>query len=69
MTVPALPFDRVTVVLGGAESRYSVGEFLALPLSERVKSILFGKLTFFANGEPVNTTEALNALRVLGTRS
>jgi len=59
----ALPFDRITVVIGGTESRYSVGEFLKLPLSDRVKSILFGKIAFFADGKPVNTTDALNALR------
>ena len=61
-----LPFDRIAVVLGGTESAYSVGEFLKLPLSDRVKSILFGKISFFMDGEPVNTTDALNALRTHG---
>lgn len=60
-----LPFDRITVVLGATKSEYLIGEFLKLPLSDRVKSILFGRITFFANDEPVNTTEALNALRTL----
>ena len=45
-----LPFDRISVVLGGAESDYSVGEFLALPLSDRVKSLLFGKINFLLAG-------------------
>ena len=58
-----LPFNRITVVLGGAESGYSVGEFVKLPLSQRVKLILFGNITFFADETPVNKTDALNALR------
>ena len=62
-----LPFDRINVVIGGAESKYTVGEFLKLPLSDRVKSILFGKISFFANDEPVNAKDALNALRTMGT--
>ena len=63
-----LPFDRIAIVIGGTESAYSVGEFLKLPLSDRVKSILFGKISFFLDGAPVNTTEALNALRTHGMR-
>jgi len=62
----SLPFDRISVVLGGAQSDYSVGEFLALPLSDRVKSILFGKISFFSQGAQVDTTHALNALRTHG---
>ena len=63
----ALPFDRIAVVIGGSETRYSVGEFLKLPLSDRVKSILFGQIAFFSEGNPVNTKDALNALRTIST--
>jgi len=64
----SVPFDRITVGVGTARAEYSVDEFLALPLSDRVKSILFGRISFFSNGEPVNTTVALNALRNLDAR-
>ena len=63
-----LPFDRITVVIGGTESKYSVGEFLKLPLSDRVKSLLFGKISFFSDDAPVNSREALNALRTHGMK-
>jgi len=62
-----LPFDRINVVIGGDRSDYAVGDFLRLPLNARVKSILFGKLTFSNDGQPVDTNQALNALRKLGT--
>ena len=63
----ALPFDRIAVVLGPNKGEYSIGEFLKLPLSDRVKSILFGDISFSAGGQPVNATDALKALRALGT--
>jgi hypothetical protein len=55
----SLPFDRV--VLGGRT--YSVDEFLAIPLSQRVRHILNAEVTFFRAGSPVKASEALAGLR------
>ena len=62
----ALPFNKIKVVLGATQCEYSVGDFLALPLNDRVKSILFGKLSFSQDGKPVNANDALKALRTHG---
>jgi len=62
-----LPFNRIQVVIGGNRSEYTVGDFLRLPLNDRVKSILFGQLTFSQDGETVDAKDALNALRKLST--
>lgn len=55
----SLPFDEVRFDGRAVPS----GEFLRLPLHERIRHILGGDLSFFAGGEPVESTLALQALR------
>lgn len=57
-----LPFDKIDI----GEQAYSADEFLQLPLSDRVKAILFGRIAFFYQGKPVSAHVALKALRLLG---
>jgi hypothetical protein len=55
----ALPFDHVRI----GEETLTVEQFLALPTSERVRYVLHGGVEFLAGTNPVETAEALRALR------
>ena len=55
-----MPFD--TISLGGNRQRLSLPEFLALPLDERVRSILARDIEFFRQGQMVDRASALKSL-------
>ncbi|HVJ14733.1 MAG TPA: hypothetical protein VM686_04805 [Polyangiaceae bacterium] len=46
-----------------AQAVYSIDEFLALPLHQRVQFVLQGKLQFYAGDDEVETSTALRWLR------
>jgi hypothetical protein len=55
-------FDTVVVTLeSGQQRRFTRKEFEALPLGDRVSSILRGKLRFYREGQEVPMKEAMTA--------
>jgi hypothetical protein len=60
-----LPFDLVVLKQNGQSKAFSPTEFVQLPLSQRIGSILGGAVTFFHGDRPVDKAEALRALRLL----
>lgn len=59
-----LGFDRISVMQGDkAGSHYTPEQFVALPVSERVKMVLGGRLAFYCRNEEVDRRQSLNALR------
>jgi hypothetical protein len=58
-----LPFDRVVVVDGNAQTEFTAAAFLALPLALRVRYVLNGDLEFFQGKTPVDRMKALGQLR------
>jgi hypothetical protein len=54
-----MPFDTISLGIG---RQLSVAEFLALPLDERVRSILNREIQFFRGDEPVDRALALKSL-------
>jgi hypothetical protein len=60
-----LPFDRVA--LGGRV--YSPAEFMALPLSQRVRHLLKHEVTFLRGETHVRAAIALSALRLASGES
>ena len=46
---------------------YSIGEFLSLPLYQRIQLVLQGKLSFYLGEEEVQTSDALRWLRESAT--
>jgi hypothetical protein len=60
MSAPAqLPFDQVAI----GDDVMSTAAFLALPLFKRVRFVLAGELRFLRDGEPMDQSDALRALR------
>jgi hypothetical protein len=57
------PFDRVVIHDGTQERTFTVSEFLALPLPERIRYILGRQLAFFRGRESVEVNEALRLMR------
>ena len=58
-------FDSVIVHrTDGSRQAYSVDEFMALPLDERVGLILARSIDFYLGDAPVARREALKSLRV-----
>lgn len=64
-----LPFNRVQVrdSASALVSTLSVGQFSAMPLTERVRAVLERRVQFFRDEQPVDMSEALRALRQAGT--
>jgi hypothetical protein len=60
-----LPFNRVQVRFDAQSSPalLSVAEFGAMPLTERVRAVLEKRVQFFQDEQPIETGEALKALR------
>jgi len=57
-------FDRVVLVDGfGMRRSISRGQFLALPLHERIQHILTRDIKFYHGEVPVDRSEALKSLR------
>jgi hypothetical protein len=56
------PFDLV-VLRNGGERKLSPDEFFALPLAERIKNVVSGKASFFAEGRAVDAREVLGSMR------
>ncbi|HEY3237492.1 MAG TPA: hypothetical protein VGJ84_22425 [Polyangiaceae bacterium] len=63
-----LPFDTVIVEEPGARKRYSLEQFLNLPLSERVRLILGRYVVFLKGNSRISQKDALAALRRDWTR-
>lgn len=61
-------FDAVFVKRDSGLSELSPAEFLALPLTERVRSLLEHKVEFRRAGAPVPATEVLRSLMAAGRR-
>ncbi len=60
----ALNFDSIGINLPDMGCTYfSPEQFIQLPISDRVKIVLRGDITFFALGSPVDKRESLAALR------
>jgi hypothetical protein len=59
----ALAFDRVVMMTDQGPLSLSVGQFQALPLTERLRAIFEKRLGFFRAGEPVEITLALRSIR------
>lgn len=57
------PFDRVVIRDGRTERSCTVGEFLALPLHERIGFVLGRQLSFYRGHEVLEINEALRLLR------
>jgi hypothetical protein len=58
-----LPFDRVELSSEGGTRALSVQQFCALPLAERLRAVLERRVRFFSGSQPVESREALKALR------
>jgi hypothetical protein len=63
-----LPFDHVTVQEGQTTRRLSVAEFLRTPLQDRVTWILERRLAFLRGDRPIDTKQALLAMRAAESR-
>lgn len=61
-------FDAVFVTRDTGPSLLSPAEFLALPLTERVRSLLENKVEFRRNGAAVPQVEALKSLMQYASR-
>jgi hypothetical protein len=58
-----LPFNQVIVNTEDGPRQLTVAQFTAIPLAERVRAMLEKRVEFLLDGQPVDTREALNALR------
>lgn len=61
--IPSDPFDRVVLVDGVASRTLLPDEFLALPLSVRIRCVLERTVTFYLGNDVVDPHAALDALR------
>ena len=61
----AVPFDRVVLLEAGAQRTLSVEQFLALPLSQRIKVVLERQVTFYQDGAEIDRNVALGSLRTV----
>jgi hypothetical protein len=57
-----VPFDRVVINGGGLHRELSPAEFMALPLPQRIRSIVAREVEFFRNGTRVDRCLALREL-------
>ena len=60
----ALPFDSIAIDDVSGEQRLSVEEFLAVPLTTRVKWIMEKRLRFFSGATSVDRGLGLRSLMV-----
>ena len=58
-----LPFDRVVITDGNYKNEMWLGQFLALPLDEKIRYILSRDVEFFNGDALVDRKIALAALR------
>ena len=58
-----LPFDRVEMSSSTGTLVLSVQDFCNLPLAERLRVVLERRVKFFQGAEPVESRDALKALR------
>ena len=61
----AVPFDRVVLSEAGVQRTLSVKEFLALPLSQRIRVVLERKVAFYQDGAEIDRHVALDSLRTV----
>ena len=57
-----IPFDLVILQHEAGKRELTLSEFMALPLSERIRHILTRDLAFFSGGIPVERSLALQRL-------
>lgn len=55
------PYDQVVLSVNGSSKKLSRAEFEALPLDERVRSVLQKRLKFFRRGVEIPVREALKS--------
>jgi hypothetical protein len=55
--------ERVVVTHGGKERAFSLEEFLALPLSQRIRCVLDRRARFYGSEGEIDRLVALDALR------
>jgi hypothetical protein len=58
-----LPFDRVVFLGNGQAREFSVQEFLALPMHQRVVHLLSRELAFYRGPTQIDRSTALKQLR------
>jgi len=58
-----LPFNEVVVTTPSGSRLLTADQFSAIPLAERVRALLEKRVEFFQDGAPIDTRDALNALR------
>jgi hypothetical protein len=58
-----LAFDRVVITTSEGGVSFSVNEFAALPLTERLRAIFEKRLCFYQGTRVVDVTLALQSLR------
>jgi hypothetical protein len=64
--VSALPFDRIVILSDSGKPReMSVDEFLALPLDQKIKSVLSRRIEFYDGHAAVDRKLGLASLRTL----
>ncbi len=60
-----LPFDRVELRDGTAVSTLTPSEYMALPLSQRIRAVIERRVRFFAGRTELAGDAALDAMRKL----
>jgi hypothetical protein len=58
---PSGPYDQVLIHGAGGEKKLTRAEFEALPLDERVRSVLQRRLKFFRRGVEIPVRDALKS--------
>lgn len=60
-----VPFDRVALSGSGGSRTLSVADFLALPVSQRIRVVLDRSAVFYHRGSEIDRKVALDRLRKL----
>jgi hypothetical protein len=64
-----IPFDEAFLDVQGRQTRITVDDFFALPISVRVRHVIERTVTFRLRGAVVDQKEALSAMRRFRTGS
>ena len=60
---PRFPFDQVVVSEGAEQRTLSPGEFLSLPLAQRIQYVVQQRASFYAADKQLDPKEALGQMR------
>jgi hypothetical protein len=64
----ALNFDRVVLDTGAGVRTLTAAEFLAMPLSDRIRAVLERRAEFYLGTAPVDRAVALASMRRVNVR-